>query len=369
MVLALKRRSGILLAVVLPLVLTAIFLFGIAADQYASEARFLIRARQEGGGGGGGGGIAEMMAKAGGGPSGSAESLAVRDYLLSIDAVNDLRKKLDLVAIWRRPESDPVLRLLDEDPPAEVLLRYFRQMVTVVQDPITNVTVVTARAFRPADAQAITENLLQQAEGLVNSLSERSRTDTLNTAREEVRIAEERVLASQQAVTQFRQTEFAVDPAKSAEIGLTSLGGLEQELTKSRAELQEKQVYMRPDNPQIVNLRNRVAALERQIDEDRRRMTVGTNALPSQLAAYERLMLERDFADKQLASATASQELARIDARRQQLYLARVVQPSMPQYALYPRRLFILGGIAAVLLVLYGIGWLLAAGVRDHVNK
>ena len=96
------------------------------------------------------------------------------------------------------------------------------------------------------------------------------------------------------------------------------------------------------------------------------KITGGDNSLASKAAEYERLALEREFADKQLAGALASLELARNEAQRQQLYLETIAKPSRPDGPLYPRRLrgvlttFVLG------LVAWGILSMLLAGVREH---
>lgn len=123
---------------------------------------------------------------------------------------------------------------------------------------------------------------------------------------------------------------------------------------------------MRPDNPGLLEVRNRIAALERQIAEERQRYTAGNETLASQLAEYERLMLERDLADRQLASAVASLEQARVEAQRQQVFLARVVEPNLAEYPLYPRRIMNSIGLFIGLAVIYGIGKLLIAGMREH---
>ena len=80
----------------------------------------------------------------------------------------------------------------------------------------------------------------------------------------------------------------------------------------------------------------------------------------------ERLVLEREFADRQLASATASLETARMESHRQQMYLARVVEPNLAVYPLYPRKLISVASIFMGLCVAFGIGWLLVAGMREH---
>jgi len=52
---------------------------------------------------------------------------------------------------------------------------------------------------------------------------------------------------------------------------------------------------------------------------------------------------------------------------RQQVYIASFVPPSLPEEALYPRRWRSLGVVALIAFALWGIGWLAAQSVRDHL--
>src|SRR5690606_36069020 len=137
---------------------------------------------------------------------------------------------------------------------------------------------------------------LALSEALVNRMSERAREDALHVAREEVAVAERRVAAAREALTALRARQQALDPSRGAAIATETIGQLEGQLTAARAELAAKSRYMRPDNPGLLEVRNRIAALERQIAEERRRHTAGVATLATQLAEYERLMLEREFA-------------------------------------------------------------------------
>ncbi|MFN6953873.1 MAG: capsule biosynthesis protein [Acetobacteraceae bacterium] len=363
--LSLPGGRGFFLGVIVPLLLASVYFLGIAADQYVSEARFSIRSQD--GAGQATSPLGELLGGAGM-RGGGDPGLAVRDYLQSVDALNELRRHLDVVSIWRRPEADFLARLWWEDPPAERLLWYMHRMVRVAYEPSTGITVLEVRAFRPEDARAIAERLLIQAENLVNRLSERGRADRLRLALEEVALAERRVVASREAMINFRERQAALDPAREAAASLEAVIRLEATVAATRAELQERLGFMRPDNPQILVLRNRIESLEREITEARRRITVGEAAVPAQIATFERLSLEREFADRQLASAIGSLEMARIEANRQQMYLARIVEPNLAEFALHPRTTLILFSMAAVLLALYGVGWLVAAGIREHAR-
>jgi capsular polysaccharide transport system permease protein len=357
------QRRHFLLLVVLPTLIAAIYLYGIAAGQYVSEARFVVRGQQESRGGAS---IGDMLGAAAGFKQMPAEAMTVRDYLESHDAMEALKQRIGLVEIYRRPEADFLARLWTPNMPAELMAMYYHHMNAVVVDNSGGITTIRARAFRPGDAKQIAEEQLRLSEDFVNQLSARAREASVNFAQGELRRAEDRVVAAQAAVTEWRQREQAVDPVSLAQINQAGFAALEKELNTARTELQEKQSYMRADNPQIATLRNRIQALQARIQAERDRLANGAEALPERISTFERLAQEREFANKQLASATTSLEMARIEAQRQQLFLARVVEPNLAEYPLYPRAGIFLISLFAVLSMLYGVGWLLLAGVREH---
>ncbi|MBO1076011.1 capsule biosynthesis protein [Roseomonas marmotae] len=360
---ALWKRRHFLLLVVLPTLIAAIYLYGFAAGQYVSEARFVVRGQQEGRASAS---LGQVLGAAAGFKQVPEEAMTVRDYLGSYDAIAALKERIGLLEIYRRPEADFLARLWDPDMPAEFLQIYYNHMNDVQVDNTGGITTIRARAFRPEDAQRIAEEQLRLSEEFVNQLSSRARESSLATAQSELERAEQRVVAAQDAITAWRQREQAVDPATLAQINQAGFAALDKELNTARTELQEKQAFMRSDNPQIATLRNRIQALETRIRVERDRLSNGDEALPERIAVFERLAQEREFANRQLASATASLETARIDAQRQQLFLSRVVQPNLAEYPLYPRSFIFLISLFAVLTMLYGVGWLLIAGVREH---
>ncbi|WP_245761917.1 capsule biosynthesis protein [Falsiroseomonas stagni] len=353
-----------MLLVLLPTLLVGTYYATYAADLYESESRILVRGRGAPAAGGAGGIVAAVT----GGRGGMDEARAVAAYIDSLDALAGLRRSLDLVAIWRRPEADLVSRLTSEEPAAERLLRYYRRRVTVSYDIETNITTLRVLAYRPGDARDIAEALIVLSENLVNRFSARTAADTIRVAREEVEIAERRVTAARDALNNFREREQALDPTRSAGAAVENVSRLEALLAQTRAELQEKRAFMRPDNPQIQVLNNRIAALVAQVGAERARSTRGEEGLTQQLSGYERLQLEREFAEKQLTSAISSLENARADAQRQAVFLMRVVEPNLPERASHPRGRFNTLTIFAGLTILFGIGWLMVAGAREHAS-
>ncbi|MCO6419273.1 capsule biosynthesis protein [Siccirubricoccus sp. KC 17139] len=359
----LARRNAFKLTVLLPTLLAGLYFIHFAAPQYDSEARFLIRGRQQAPTGG----LGEMLQASGFRPA-SEDAMGVRDYLESHDAVAALRARLPLVEMFRRPEADAVARLWWENPTAERLQDYYRRMVSVEFDTTSGITALRVRSFRAEDSKAITEALLSLSEAMVNNLNQRLQEDGLRVAREEVARAEQRLAAVQLEMTQFRERERAVDPTRSAALALENLGRLEGALAQARAEMAEAQRFTRADNPRVVQLRNRIEALNAQVAEERVRISSTDAGLSQQIGEYERLGTERELARTQLASATASLERARVDAQRQQIFLLRVVEPNLAEYARYPKGVQTTLYIFICLSVAYGLAWLLVAGMREHAS-
>jgi capsular polysaccharide transport system permease protein len=359
------RRYPFAFAVLLPTMLVALYLFFVATPQYISEARFTIRSQA----GMAGAGVAGSML---GGRASmgivTEDENAVAAHLLSHDAVRALRERIDLVEIFRPPFADPVSRLWYADPSAERLLDHFRWQVRVVPDSYTGITTMTVRTYRPADSQELARLLLGLGEGKVVEINQRMLNETLRASREEVERAERRLAAAQAATTEFRQRERALNPTRSAEIAVGTIGALEAEATRLRTELQTLLGVARPGTLQIQNLRERIAAVEQQILAERARLADAQQGVTQQMAGFDRLQLELDLANRTLQAAVTGLEAATTNAQSQQIFLQRVVEPNLAERSLYPRpllfTLYTLGGLTLV----YGMVWLLVAGVREHAG-
>jgi capsular polysaccharide transport system permease protein len=361
----LRRHLGLLLVVVLPTVMAGLYLFAMAANQYESAADFTVKSAAQPNASSSSG-LAQMFGLSGATSSSQSDSFSVSDYLSSHDAVAALQHRVDLVAIFRRPGADPVAALWFAHPTAEQLLQYYRRQVKVAYNPETGITTLKVHAFRRADAQAIAEILLELGEQRVNLLNARVFENSLSVARQQLREAEASLVASQGGLTAFRQSERDIDPDRSSTAQISLLTGLEQELAQARAQLSALGAAVRTDSPQYVAMQQRVQGLNAQVATQSARLTGGGRAMAPGLGAYEGLRLRQDFASKRYESSAAAVESAREQAAKQQLYVVRIVEPNLPEKALYPQRWIVLTTVLCGALLIYGIGWLLLAGVREH---
>jgi capsular polysaccharide transport system permease protein len=128
---------------------------------------------------------------------------------------------------------------------------------------------------------------------------------------------------------------------------------------------------MRANAPGVVSLENRIAALQRQIATERAKLAgdpAQADVMSGLVADYERLMVEREFAEKAYISALGSLEAARAEGLRKQRYLAAFVQPHLPEDAVRPRRLIAILTVFFGSLIAWAIGALGVAAVKDHAG-
>lgn len=373
-----RRSPGVLsfaLLVALPTLLATLYFGLLAADRYQSEARFVLRmpgrslanaamglAVQNNSGG---------MAGSMGVARSADDGYLVQEFLESRDAMAwaethaALRAAYDAVParhdlLWRFPNPF-------EPRGEEGLFRHFQRMVSSSFDSTTGVNTLKVQAFSPGEAQLIAESLLGAAEGLVNRLNERARRDTVARADAEVARLRERIEAAQSALTAFRERERLIDPSQATLAVLETIGKLAQEVAQVSVQMAELSKSS-PDGPQIAPLRRRREALESQITQERKRLAGDAQSIAPRIAEYERLVLEREFAETALVSAMASLEAARAEATRQQVYLERVTSPSRPDYPAHPWRVVWCFAVAVTGYMTWRIWSILSRDARQHAE-
>jgi capsular polysaccharide transport system permease protein len=211
----------------------------------------------------------------------------------------------------------------------------------------------------------IASALLTYSEQLVNDLNERARRDALDMASREVDRAEQRIAEIQGELTAYRVKQKMLDPKTASSGVLELIAQMNGAQANARAQLGEL-LKNSPNSPQIPLVKTRIDSLDKLIAEERGKLSGQTDSVVSTLTEYERLTLDRELAEKALASAFTSLEAARIEAQRQQLYLETISQPNLADYPLYPKRAVSFAVVVVSCLVVYGIAWLLVASAREH---
>ena len=359
-----RRRRTLLVVVVLPMLCVAGYLFLISSDQYESEAHFLVRTTESSPMPGLG--VSQVLSAATGLSSAQGEAMSVSDYLTSHDVVATLRSNDQLVQRFRRPGIDLTSRLWSDNPAPEKLLAYYRRQVSVQYSTETGITTLKVRAFTPDDSYQIIRKLLELGEARVNLLNQRGYNDAIATSRRQLAATEAELTKIQLRLTRFRTDKADIDPKASGAAQIDLVTKLSGELSAAKAQLSAMGGLINTASPQYRAVAARVAALQTQLSAQSGRLTGGGRAIANDIGGYEALRLQQEFLSKRYEAAASSLEKAREQAIRQQLYVVRVVDANMPVKSQYPERWRILGTALVGLLLAYSIGWLIAAGVREH---
>jgi capsular polysaccharide transport system permease protein len=171
----------------------------------------------------------------------------------------------------------------------------------------------------------------------------------------------------------FRDEQGIIDPRKTADATTALAGRVRDELVRADTELSTLKHYMRGDAPSVKMLEARIQSLEAQrrsvesevTDTERTR----SEALSRVMGKYEQLEAERTFAENAYQHALQALDRSRMNADRQQIYLATFVQPTLPEKALHPRRVLSLVVVFVVAFVVWGIGGVMFRSVRDHLRQ
>ncbi|MGJ4854454.1 hypothetical protein AB4037_19605 [Labrys sp. KB_33_2] len=362
-----RRRRFSLIALtlaLLPLALTALYVFVLATPLYTAESRFAIR-----------GGDVQPQAGVGGlltpgssgmGVTGFVDGYAVRDFLQSREAMDGLAKKIDLTKMLTEHPADPLVRLPD-DPTPDDLYRAYKSLITVRYNMIEQIVVLQVEAFTPEDSVKISNALIDLSDTFANNMNQRALNDALKVAQEEVSRSEQRAADARLGVANWRNRNANVDPTGDLTVLTNLIGQLEAQLAAAQTDLGQLKVTQ-GDNPRRKSVETRIVTLRKEIDDTRQRLGGGSETVAKQLSTYESLKIAQDFADTNLASARQSLDQARVAILRQQRYVSPIAQPKADYTPTYPQKLTALGSSLLVGLALVFLTSVAGGLIRNAIS-
>lgn len=359
-----KIRPLLWLTVILPTLFSGIYFSLIASDIYISESSFVVRSPRNQTALSGVGALLQSTGFA----RAQDETYTVQEYIRSRTAMEQLQNELPLREFYES-QGDILSRFnaLGFNGSEEAFYKFFRDKLTVNFDSVSGIATLRIRAFNAEQGKMINEKLLSQGEDLINRLNGRARTDTITFAEQAVSEAENRVKETAYALMQYRIANKFVDLPAQSSAQLALVSSLQSELARIETQLAQLR-SITPDNPQVGALLQRQKSLKQQIEQQSKTLTGKENSVATQTADYQRLMLDNELAQQQLTTAINSLHNTRNEADRQQLYLEVINQPSEPDWAEEPRRLYHILATLIIGLLLYGVLSLLTASIREHKN-
>lgn len=350
-----KKRHVILmvsffLCVIMPTALGFSYLYFIAKDQFGSTLAFSVRSEEFQSPLDVLGGLGQLST------SSSADSDILYQYIQSQKLVENIDKNINIRALFAKAEGDLVFGY-DTTGAIEDLVEYWARMVNISYDSGTQLTEIIVKAFSPADAQLIAQEIQKESTALINQLNLIAREDTTRYAKQELDISAAKLKDARASLTHFRTTTQIIDPIANLQGQMGLLSQLEQKLAEALITGDLLIETTSTSDPRLLQAARKVEVIRNRIDAERDRLAGvnghGEGTLSTLIGDFERLSVEQKFAEETYLLALSTYNSAVLDAQRQSLYLAAHIEPTLAETSQYPER-GMLGSLFAVFLL---FGW------------
>lgn len=360
--------GSFLLLVLLPSLVWAWYLWARASDQYVSTVGFSVRMEQ-------GSPAIDLLgglsAFGGGGGGSASDTDILYEYIRSQDMVEKIDAELDLRPRLSRDWPHDFVFAFNPNGHIEDLTNYWRRQVNVVYDNTTGLITLNVSAFTPQDAQQIAEAVFKESSDKINQLSTIARDDSTRLAKAELDKTREELTETRQAMTAFRMRSQIVDPTADLTSQMGVLSGLQARLAEQLVTHDLLIDNAKPTDHRVVQSQQKIDALRKLIEAERAKFGSSSSGPAGEsysqlMAEYEKLAVDREFAEGAYRSARIAYETAIAEAQRQARYLAAHIQPKVAQSSTEPNRIWLLCVVVGLLLIGWSILVLIYYSIRDR---
>lgn len=364
-----RRHYGLLISLLLivafPVLLSAVYLWAMAEDQYASTAGFTIRQEESGSASQLLGGLSQLA----GGSNGNSDLLF--EFIQSQMIVEEINQDIDLVAHYSATwSSDPVFSIWP-DASIEDLHWFWRRVARISHDGSTGLIMIEVRARDPHTAQALAEQIVERSENMINLLNAAARRDSMANAERDLAEALERFRSAREAIAVFRARTQIIDPVADIQGRMGVLHNLQQQLAQALVDADILLQTTDLNDPRTRTAERRIAVIRDRIIQERlsfaeQDVTVDGTDYPRLLSQFESLRVDEEFAQENYRATLLALDGARSNAERQQIYLATFVRPTLSQRSGYPQRLLLVVLTGFFALMIWSVLALVYYSLRDR---
>ncbi|MGF1642262.1 MAG: hypothetical protein ACFCUJ_01370 [Thiotrichales bacterium] len=357
-----KQPIGQLVFVWIPMLLAAFYWGYFASDRYVSESKFVMQRSGNAPTAG-----MDLAAMIGAGGSESRDSMILREYVLSHDMLDYLTATLQLRDHFSATSIDYLSRL-DAQASREDYLEYYRKRISVEFDAASSMITLRVQAFNREMARRIVEAIVKQSERFTNVVGHQMAEEQMAFATGQLQRAQDQLRKVKQGMLSFQNEHNIVSPKGESEAVSSIIMGMEVELAGKKAELKTVTTFLNPTAPEVARLKAEIDSLDNQIRAERKKIVGSDVASPLNdlTVRFEEMQMNLEFGSDIYRSTLSALESARIDASRKLKHLVIVQSPNLPESAEYPRRFYNLVTFFAFVVMLYWIGRLAVATIKDH---
>lgn len=336
----------------------------IASDRFVPEAQVYVKSGKsmtmEG--------IPNLSLMAMGVSQASPDILLLKNYMYSKDMLDFIDKDIELREHYQSSKVDIISRLKpwasNED-----FLNYYRDHLTLNVDAESGLLYIQAQAYDRDYSIKLTNLLVSEGEKYINTVGQKIAEQEIAFVQKEVDRAAANLTQAENALLAFQNTNKTLSPLEDGMTYMKAISIMRGELIKAKAELKTVSSFLNDGTSEIETLKAKISALEEQITlEEARATKQGSGSLGAQNAVFQALKLKLEFATEIYTTTITALEQTRVEAYRKLKHVVIVQTPSRPDEALYPRVIYNLVSILAILSLIYGIFVMIVATVREHRN-
>lgn len=345
--------------------LLCIFYWIFSSDRYVSEATILIQNTEQ---------ITTPSLDvttllSGMNSPNKSDQLLLSEYLLSVDMLKKLDKKLNLRAHYSDSKWDFASRMWLGKYYMEWFYQYYLSRISVTYDEISGVLRIQAQAYDPDTAHKITELLVKDGEKFMNEMSHNIAKVQVEFLNKQVNQSQEQVLYASKSLINFQNQKGLVSPKATIESINTIIAKLEEQRTELQTQLSSLPHNLDKNHPTKKSIKQSLYALEHQIKQEQLKLASTKGKPLNFLMEKEQLLqLELKFKQDIYQTSLIALEKGKMDAARAIKHVSILQKPIIPEYPLQPKRLYGIIFTLCITFLILGISNLLKFIILDHVD-
>ena len=326
-----SRLSVTQLLILLPLIGSGVYFYGIARDRYVTRSDFVIRkAEASEASMGSGGGLVALLGQ--NNQVSLEDARYLKTYLQSPQVLSDLRRTFDVDEAYRKKGLDPLAGIAANLSP-EKRLAFFKKQVAVSLDEISGAIVLRTVGLDPQSSLDLNRFMLSKSEQFVNRLNQDISLKQLRFAEQELLRSRNNLDRAKNTLIAYQNANSVVNPKAEAELAGQAIAKMQEKYVELKVELTTmKRKYKDPNEPEVLALSDEVNEIQRQIENERRSLVSKKGRNLNQKAA-DSMRYESDvsFATDMYRMALSAVEKARVESKRQQKFMALLSAPQLPE--------------------------------------
>jgi capsular polysaccharide transport system permease protein len=343
------------------ILLSSIYWGLVASDRYISESVVVLESPQimneEG---------LNVQALLNGGGNNS-DLLLLKEYLLSIDVLELVEEKFNFSEHYSRGEIDFLSRLASRNEPIEKKHEFYKKVIKVDIDDYAKVLRISVQSYTPEYSKEVLKYLLMLGENRMNEIGKNLAEDQVEFLENQVSKLYDRLEIAKLKLIEFQNESELTSPTATVSNINEIIYSLEAELAAAKLKKSELEGYHSLSSPLLKETINKIKALEKQIEEEKRRVAVDNGGSLNKISSeFELVKMKYEFSLKNYSVALSALEGTKIEAARKLKQLVVIQSPTLPEYSTEPKRVHnIIISILLITLCTFII-YMMVVVIKEH---